>query len=137
MMEFVLSRVWMVIAGLAVMAVLLAAFTGLNQGMEERSDIEGAYSLAGIIDRLEEEEGSVVMEVDLDRTIADTETYFVLCPGSIWVHSGGSAHAVTSSGKIVLFDNGVMVDSLRLEKGDRIVIRSSSGEVQVEKVSTM
>ena len=137
MMEFVLSRVWMVVAGLAVMAVLLAAFAGLNQGIEDRSEIEGAESLAGMIDRLEGEEGSVAIMVDLDRTITDPETCFVLNPGSIWVHGGGSAHAVAVSEDVILFDNGSKVDSLRLEKDDHIVIRSTSGEVQVEKVSTV
>lgn len=137
MMEFVLSRVWMVMVGLAFMAVIVAAFAGLDQRMMERSDAEGAEALAGIIRDMGHEEGYVEMEIDLHRTIASPETELTICPGSIWIQKEGIGRAVACSSDIDLFDNGKRVDSLHVARDDRLVIRSSSGQVQLEKVSTM
>jgi RsiW-degrading membrane proteinase PrsW (M82 family) len=57
MIEFVMSRVWMVIVGLAMAAVILAAFGGLNENIADSRSMAGAEAIAGIIDDLEDEEG--------------------------------------------------------------------------------
>ena len=53
MMEFVLSRVWMVIAGLAVMAAILASFAGLNGSVERGMDREGVSALSSMVSDLQ------------------------------------------------------------------------------------
>jgi len=134
--EFVMSRVWMVVAGLAVAAVIMAAFGGLNDGIAEHRSMAGAGSIADLIEELEAEAGAAEMRVTMDGMIADGET-IVIHPGSIWVQGDGRSRAVACSSNIILFDNGRTVDELRLASGDVIVVRASSGTVQLEKVSTM
>ena len=137
MIEFVMSRVWMVVAGLAVAAAVLVAFGGLNDSITEHRSTAGAGSIADLIDELEAEDGAAEMRVAVDRMIADRGTALVIYPGSIWVQSDGQSRAVACSSNIALLDNGQRVDELRLGSGDVIVIRASSGTVQLEKVSTM
>ena len=136
-MEFVLSRVWMVIAGLAITVVLLAAFAGLDRDISDQEGQEGARTLARMIDALEDEGGSAEMRIEVDEVIAGQGTTLIVRPGSIWVEDGRTSEAVACSGSIVLLDDGHRVDSLQLTRGDVVVIRSSAGQVQLEKVSTM
>jgi len=137
MMEFVLSRVWMVIAGLAITAVLLAVFAGLDHSISDQEGQAGARTLARMIDALEDEGGSAEMRVEVDELITGQGTSLVVRPGSIWIEDGRTSEAVACSGSIVLFDDGHRVDSLQLARGDVVIIRSSAGQVQLEKVSAM
>lgn len=137
MMEFVMSRVWMVIAGLAITAVLLTVFAGLDRSITEQEGQEGARTLARMIDALEDEGGSAEMRLEIDEVIAGQGTTLVVRPGSLWVEDGRTSEAVACSSSIVLLDDGHRVDSLQLARGDVIVIRSSAGQVQLEKVSAM
>lgn len=137
MIEFVMSRVWMVIVGLAMAAVILAAFGGLNENIADSRSMAGAEAIAGIIDDLEDEEGSVELRIEIDEMIADRGTVLIIHPGSIWVQDEAGRRAVACSSDIVLLDGGQRVDELRLLSGDVVVIRASAGEIQLEKVSTM
>ena len=137
MIEFVMSRVWMVIAGLAVAVVILAAFGGLNDSIAQSRNMTGAESIAEVIAELEAGDGTAEMSITIDRMIADKGDVILIHPGSIWVLGGGKGRAVACSPDIALLDNGQRVDELRLGCGDVIIIRAFSGQVQLEKVSTM
>lgn len=132
-----MSRVWMVIAGLAVAAVILAAFGGLNDSIAGRHGTAGAESIAKVIEELEAEDCTLEMRLSLEELMVDREDVIVIHPGSIWVLGDGKSRAVACSSNIALLDNGQQVDELRLGCGDALVIRASSGTVQLEKVSTM
>ena len=128
---------WMVVAGLAVAAVILAAFGGLNDSIVERQRNAGIESIADLIAELEAEDGAVEMRIAVDGMVVDREDVIVICPGSIWLLGDGESRAVACSSNIALVDDGQRVDELRLGSGDVLVIRVSEGAVQLEKVSTI
>jgi hypothetical protein len=136
MIEFVLSRVWMVIAGLAMIAVVLAAFNGLDQGVRDGADIEGAKALVGVIEEMSTVHGPAELRVQVDELLMGKGTFLEVRPGSVWVHGPDHARAVTCPTAIVLIDGGDVTDKLVLRSGDLVAVRTDGSEVQLEKVFT-
>ena len=66
MIEFVLSRAWMVIAGLAMTAVVLAAFNGLDKGVHDGVNLEAAEALTGVIEEMGTVRGSAEIRIPVD-----------------------------------------------------------------------
>jgi hypothetical protein len=137
MMEFVLSRAWMVIAGLAVTAVILAAFSGLNGSVEREADLEGASALSEMISELQSKEDSLELRIDLGRIMLDQESTYLVREWGIELVENGYSRVAGTYNQISLIEDGRPVDCLHVGSKDILMIRSSSGEVQVEKASVM
>ncbi|MBI0584678.1 MAG: hypothetical protein ISF22_10700 [Methanomassiliicoccus sp.] len=136
MIEFVMSRVWMVIAGVAVMAVIVASFAGLDRNVQREVEMEGAETLAAVMNELAAWEGQGETRVEVDGLLIEREATIMICPGSIWVNGPSSSRAVGCATDLILVDGGRQVDSLELAHGDHVVIRTAGdGIVQLEKVS--
>jgi hypothetical protein len=134
MIEFILSRVWMIMAGIAVMVVIVAAFDGLQDHMTQEAFTDGAEVLSEMIDAMEQE-GQGEVRVEMDALLSSSGTTMEVRPGSIWMHNGDQTRAVECP-SIQLVDRGVHVPSITLTRGDAVIIRSTNGgPVQVEKVS--
>ncbi len=138
MIEFVMSRVWLVIAGLAMAAAVLVAFTGLDDGTRDKAAMDGANALADLIEDLRVKGQIGEVRVDGRDVIFDDGHSLRVCNGSIWVQSGQEEHAVAGPRDLVLVEEGRAVDSLTIRPGDQLVLRSFmiGGKigVQLEKV---
>ncbi|MDW5563485.1 MAG: hypothetical protein SA339_09690 [Methanomassiliicoccus sp.] len=137
MMEFVMSRVWMVIAGLAVLTVIMAAFAGLDRKAEEAVDMEGASTLSSVISDLQRNEATAEMAVDMGAMISDQQVTFSISTGTIEINEGRRRGIAGFYEAVTLIIDGQAVDRLEVGRDDVLLIRSSAGKVQLEKVSTM
>ncbi len=141
MMELIMSRVWLVIAGLMVTGAVLYSFGALDDRGRSASEMEGAKSLARSIEVLRTDvcEGTLVFEAkDLLPAGGDALRVF---NGSIWIGEGRTARAIDMSSPVVLISDGVRVDQLIIHEGDSLTVRSfgtlEERKVQLEKVSAM
>jgi hypothetical protein len=141
MMDLIMSRVWLVIAGLMVTAAVLYSFGAMDDRSRNASEMEGAESLASSIEALSKDvyEGTLTFEAK-DLLPAGGEPLRVF-NGSIWIGEGTTARAVDISSPLVLISDGVRVDHLIVHGGDVLTIRSigtpEEREVHLEKVSAM
>jgi hypothetical protein len=132
MIEFVLSRVWMVMAGLSVMVVVLAAFGGLDRSVERDADLAGASSLSAAVSDLQREGSTGELRVELNGVMSGEASYTIYRWG---IEVRGAGHGDEFLDMVTLLD-GAPVDRLEVGPSDVLVIRAWSGQVQVEKVST-
>lgn len=138
-MELIMSRVWLVIAGVMVTGAVLFSFGALDDHSRDAAEMEGAESLARSIGHLSSDvsEGTLVFEAkDLLPPNGDPLRVY---NGSIWVGEGTSARAVDIGSPIALISDGERVDHLIVHSDDLLIIRSTGAlegrEVQLEKVS--
>lgn len=138
MIEFVMSRVWLVIAGLAMAGVVLVAFTGLDDGTRDRAAVDGANALADLTEELRTNGQVGEVRVDGRDVIFDDDYSLRVCNGSIWVQSGQKEHAVAGPRDLVLVEGNRTVDSLTIRRSDQLVVRSfmTGGKlgIQLEKL---
>jgi hypothetical protein len=138
MIEFVMSRVWLVIAGLAMAAAVLVAFTGLDDGTRDRAAVDGANALADLIGDLRTNGQTGEVRIDGRDVIFANGYSLRVCNGSIWVQNGQTERAVVGPGDLVLVEGSHIVDTMTIRPLDQLVVRSflSGGKmgVQLEKV---
>ncbi len=139
MMELIMSRFWLVIAGMMVTGALLFSFGALDDRSRDAAEMEGAESLARSIEALSSDvcEGTLMLEAkDLLPASGDPLRVY---DGSIWIGEGASARAVDIGSSIVLISDGDQVDHLIIYSDDVLSIRSCGPlevrVVQLEKVS--
>lgn len=140
MMELVMSRVWMVIAGTVLAGVVMAAFSGLDERTENAVTMEGASTLARTIISLSSGEHEGVVVIEADDILPAGHRHLTICDGSIWIVEGPSARAVVIPLGTILLDGEARTDRLMVVAGDVLIIRSctsteGSRTVQLEKVS--
>lgn len=141
MMELIMSRVWLVIAGMMMTGAVLYSFGALNDNDRYASEMEGAEALARSIESLGTSvpEGTVVFEAK-DLLPAGGGPLRVY-NGSIWIGERATARAVDLPTPVVLISDGARVDHLIVDGGDVLIIRSigtlEERVVQLEKVSAM
>lgn len=131
MMEFVLSRVWMVIAGLAVMAAILASFAGLNGSVERGMDREGASALSSMVSDLQRSGATADLKVEMRDLLGGHGSFSIKRWG---IDAGGSA---AFHNMVALIEGGREVEAMEVGPSDALMLRSVRGEVQLEKISTM
>lgn len=131
MMEFVLSRVWMVIAGLAVMAAILASFAGLNGSVERGMDREGASALSSMVSDLQRSGATADLKVEMRDLLGGHGSFSIKRWG---IDAGGSA---AFHNMVTLIEGGREVEAMEVGPSDALMLRSVRGEVQLEKISTM
>jgi hypothetical protein len=131
MMEFVLSRVWAIIAGLVVMAAIMTSFAGLNGSIERGMDHEGASALSSMVSDLQRSGATADLKVEMREMMRGHGPWTFERWG---VHAGG---AVTFHDLVTLIEGGREVGTMEVGPGDALMVRSVSGEVQLEKISTM
>jgi hypothetical protein len=138
MIEFVMSRVWLVIAGLAVAGVVVLSFTGLDDGARDKVAVDGANTLGGLIEELQNNGQTGEVRVDGQDILFDDDHTLRVCNGSIWVQSGSREHAIDGPRDLVLVEGHRDVDGLTIQRSDQIILRSFmvNGQivVQLEKV---
>jgi len=139
MMELIMSRVWLVIAGLMMTGAVLYSFGVLDDNERNASEMVGAEALASSIEALSTSvhEGMVMFEAkDLLPNGGDPLRVY---NGSIWVGDGATAQAVNMAAPVVLFSDGDRVSDIIVHSDDVLILRSigalSEREVQLEKVS--
>jgi hypothetical protein len=124
MIEFVMSRVWLIIAGLAVVAVVLATFAGLDAGTRDRGAADGANALADLMEGLRTSGQVGEVQVDGRDLLFDDGHSLRVCNGSIWVKAGSKERAVEGPQDILLVEGNRCVDVLTIQRSDRLILRS-------------
>lgn len=140
MMELVMSRVWMVIAGLVLAGVVLSSFGALDDRTREAAELEGARALASTVEALGSNGQEGALTIIVDDILPDGHRSLTIYEGSIWIGAGPSAMAVTIPHGAVLMADEERVESLTLMAGDLLIARSyldpdGNRAVQLEKVS--
>lgn len=135
-MEFVLSKVWMVLGGLALAAVVTASFASLNLGAGAEQEMRGAEALSDILSGMSSTPGGeMVIEI---KDLVSGDSCFVIRKGSVWLESGGVKKMIPSLANIIMLSDAGEVDELRLCCSDILRINSIATEdgvaVQLEKV---
>jgi hypothetical protein len=139
MMELIMSRVWLVIAGIMVTGAVLFSFGALDDHSRDAVEMEGAESLARSIENLSSDVSEGKLEFEAKELLPPNGDPLRVYNGSIWVGEGTSAQAVDIRSSLVLISDRERVDHLIIYGDDLLILRSSGAlderEVQLEKVS--
>ncbi len=103
MMEFFLSKVWMVLVGLVLAGALSAAFLGVQDREEGEMARQCAQSMADLIGRLGEADVGTRCMVDMSSYLRPG-TSMELAAGSVWVRWEGGQVAAASPMNLLLPD---------------------------------
>jgi len=138
MLEFITSRVWMIIAGLVLAGAIMGAFNGLDRQTVDQAALDRASSLGDVIEEMRWTGQTGEVRIDARTLLVDKSHSLVVNDGSIWVRSGGRSTAVDGPSGLVLLDDGTDVKELIVTWSDTVILsaRAPGGTivVQVEKV---
>jgi hypothetical protein len=136
MMEFVLSKVWLFIGGLTLLAVVLASFGSLNSNLQEDRDVEAAEGFSDVVQKMASAPGCR-MSFSGDEVVPEGAR-FTFQAGAIIAERGGHQRIVPVPIDVELIEGGRPVESLAIGRADVILLRSVEGPegtiVQLEKV---
>jgi hypothetical protein len=142
MMEFFLSKVWLFICGIAVTAVLVTAFSGLDHSVADGECQRRADQIAEIIDS-----AAVMSDVHITMQASDylpyPDSYFMITDGYVSLARDGELrHSALHSDITLIGANGTAVRDCTLVHGDILVLskdRSTNAclRVQVAKERTV
>ncbi|KQM11290.1 hypothetical protein AOA80_09020 [Methanomassiliicoccales archaeon RumEn M1] len=118
MMEFFLSKLWMIIAGLAVMGAILASFGALDDRTVEEGLMAEMASTSNI---LEEMNGCPVGT--MVRIVPDlpSEAVLRIGNGSLWLVRGGPDIMVEIHSEVVAMEGGLVVPYVEAAPGGAFI----------------
>ena len=115
MMEFLLSKLWMVITGLAVMAAVVAAFGSLDDRTAEGGLKTEMASTSNI---LEELSGSPVGTTVRIAPDIPADSVLRVGNGSLWLVRGGSDLLMPIRSEVIAMEGNVAVPYIEARPGD-------------------
>lgn len=143
MIEFLWSRVALTACGLAIMAVLAASFTSLDDSRRDRAALDGAAEFAELLEHFPSYGVGAAADVEASRFLPTPGHTLQVANGSVWTVHGDDRRAVEGPAGLLLLSHGEEVGALELSHGQsvRLENREVGGRVvvavQLEKVSTM
>ena len=141
MMEFFLSKVWLFVCGIAVTAVLVMAFTGLDHNVSDSESQRRVDQLADVIDSAADFP-DVHLAVEISDYLPDADSAMRISNGYVsLVHGNVLRHAALHR-EMEIFDGlGFMVENCTLAHGDRLMLSNDRSNkvlhVQVAKERTV
>lgn len=142
MLEFFLSKMWLFLAGFALIGAVTSAFTQLNGDMVREDMTEVVADLSEAIEGVNGSPRGTTLTVRMDSLLGPDRTA-VVTNGSVWVEWSRGRVAAECSAEVVLLDGEATVDRLAIGLRDRLILTKSVVEgrsvtvVQLEKVETI
>ena len=109
MMEFFLSKVWLFICGIAVTAVLVMAFSGMDHSVTDDEAQRRVTQLAGILDSVSFSPNSVNLTITVDDFLPEDGSVVLMGEGYVTVESGTERRYAALHTTIIMNDwNGTI-----------------------------
>lgn len=136
MMEFLLSKLWMIIAGLAVMAAVLASFGSLDDRTAEGDTMNALAATGDVLSEMES--CPIGTTVRLSPEIPSGSALRI-GNGSVWLVREGNDLMISCSAKVTALENGEVIPFVEALPGQSITATRASVDgtvvtvVQLEK----
>ncbi len=114
MMEFLLSKLWMVIAGLAVMAVVIASFGSLDDRTTEDGLRDEMASASNILEEMHGCPAGTTVRIAPD---IPADSIMRVGNGSLWLVRDGPDLVIPIRSKIVAMEDGIAVPFVETRPG--------------------
>ena len=143
MMEFFLSKVWLFICGIAVTAVLVLAFSGMDHSVTDDEAQRRVSQLADILDSVSFSPNSLNMTITVGDFLPEDRSVVLIAKGYVTIESGTERRYATLHSTIIINDwNGTISENCVLVHGDRMLVHKDPVKkgllhVQVAKERTV
>ncbi len=143
MMEFFLSKVWLFVCGLAVTAVLVLAFSGMDHSVASDEVQRRVSQLADTLDSVSYSPNGMNVTISMDDFLPDPGSVAKISTGYVCIGSGTERRYAPLHASMMLTDRtGSVVDNCTLVHGDLLVVhkdlaKRSLVHVQVAKERTV
>jgi hypothetical protein len=142
MIEFFLSKVWLFVCGIAVTAVLVMAFSGMDQSVTDDETQRRATQFADVLDSVADSAGSVQMKISVADYLPDQWSVVCLSNGYLSMQTGAEKRYAPLHATMVISDqNGPISGKCQRAAGDVLVVHNDPAKkgcisVQVAKERT-
>jgi hypothetical protein len=143
MMEFFLSKVWLFVCGLTVTAVLVLAFSGLDNSVANDEAQRRVSQLADVLDSVSCSTNGLNVTIAVADFLPDTSSMAKISKGYVCIGSGPERRYATLNTDIILTDrNGSVSNNCSLVHGDILFVHKDPAkrsliDVQVAKERTV
>ncbi|MGD0817750.1 MAG: hypothetical protein ABR986_05050 [Methanomassiliicoccales archaeon] len=143
MMEFFLSKVWLFVCGIAITAVLVLAFSGMDHSVNDDEAQRRVAQLADVLDSVSESPNNVQMTITVSDYLPEGRSVIMISEGFVSLESGiERRYAPLHSATILTDCNGIIAEDLTLVHGDLLLVhkdpaRKGHIRVQVAKDRTV
>ena len=143
MMEFFLSKVWLFVCGIAVTAVLVLAFSGMDHSVTDGETQRRVAQLAQVLDSVSDSPGHLCMMVPVADYLQDGRSVVVISHGYVSIQTGADrCYAPLHAAIVLTDDNGTASDNCTLVHGDVLIVQKDPAKkgglsVQVAKERTV
>jgi hypothetical protein len=143
MMEFFLSKVWLFVSGLAVTAVLVLAFSGMDHSVAIDEVQRRVSQLADTLDSVSYSPNGMNVTIAVDDFLPEPGSVAKISKGYVYIGSGTERRYAPLHASMAITDRtGSVVDNCTLVHGDLLFVHKdlairSLVQVQVAKERTV
>ncbi len=142
MMEFFLSKVWLFVCGIAVTAVLVMAFSGMDHAVTDDEVQQRATQLAAVLDSVSDSPDNVQMTISVADFLPDVDSVASIKNGYVSIESGtGKRYAPLHSATSFIDDNALADGNCTIVYGDLLIVHKDPSQdriiIQVAKERTV
>jgi hypothetical protein len=143
MMEFFLSKIWLFVCGIAVTAVLVMAFSGMDRSVADDEAQQRVVQMADVLDSVSDSPNNVQMTIAVADFLPEDRSVFQLSEGYVCIVSGDErSYAPLHSTVIITDSNGNVKENFTLVHDDILLVHKDLAKkgivhVQVAKERTV
>lgn len=121
MMEFFLSKVWLFVCGLAVTAVLVLAFSGLDHSVATDEAQRRVSQMADVLDSVSISTSGLNVTIEVADFLPDPDSVAKISKGYVCIGAGPERRYASLHTDIILTDpDGDVMENCTLVHGDRL-----------------